>query len=185
VVKPKDDFQDAYHDDPVGEISRTKSLTKFLTTGVLIFGSIFFLQTTIAGNISLSSSSPVEFGQGFAATTACSGERELTLTPTSAFTNVAGAGSYKFSSLTVSGIPETCRGKDFTINAFGNTGSSPLAIFNSDSTSGNYSNHRTFGDGTTAQATAGNNESKIILGSGFLGTTVGGGNFGIHQTANR
>jgi len=145
VVKPEDDFQDSYHDDPIGEISRTKSRAKFFTTGLLLLGSIFFFQTTFAGNISLSSSSPVEFGQGFTATTACSDESQLTLTPTSAFTNVAGAGSYKFSSLTVSGIPESCRGKDFTINAFGNTGSSPLAIFNSDSTSAVvYNNAGTF-----------------------------------------
>lgn len=153
MVKAEDDFQDSYFDDPIGEISRTKSRAKFFTTGLLLLGSIFFFQTTFAGNISLSSSSPVEFGQGFRVTTACSDESQLTLTPTSAFTNLAGAGSYKFSSLTVSGIPDGCQGKDFTINAYGNTDSSPLAIFNSDSTSAVvYNNAGTFelGVGTIA-----------------------------------
>ena len=51
--------------------------------------------------------------------------------------------------------------------------------FNGDSTSGNYFGHGMFGDGSSASTISNLPESKIILGSGFLGTTTGG-NFGIN-----
>ena len=56
--------EDFYHDDPVEEVSRTKVRSKFLTTSFFVAASIFFLQSTFAGNISLNSGSGAEFGQG-------------------------------------------------------------------------------------------------------------------------
>jgi len=51
--------------------------------------------------------------------------------------------------------------------------------FNSDS-GNNYSNHRMFGDGSSATAAPNQSETHILMGSGHFGTTVGGGNFGIN-----
>jgi hypothetical protein len=85
--------------------------------------------------------------------------------------------------ITFTSIPSTY--KHLHLRIFAQTNRTTYGIdeaymtFNSDTTSGNYSNHRTFSDGSTANASAGNNESKILMGSGHLGTTVGGGNFGV------
>ena len=131
----ENDFQDFYHDDPIEEISHSKLPSKFLTTGLLILGSIFFFQSTLASNISLNSGSGVEFGQGISQAVACSGEISLTLTPRSTFTNGSGSsGDHYLNSVTVSEIPDNCFGVDFTITAYDDTSRTPLALFNSTST---------------------------------------------------
>lgn len=65
---------------------------------------------------------------------ACSGSNSLTVTPNSAFTNASNSGTFYLGSVTVSGIPTTCYGSEFLINAFGATSSAPLALYNSTST---------------------------------------------------
>jgi hypothetical protein len=127
-----DDF---YHDDPVEEKTTKKFRNNLLTPFALIIASVFFFQTTLAGNITLSSGTGIEFGQGITQTVACSGATDLTLTPYSTFANGAGSGgTHYLSSVTVSGIPSSCDGVDFTISAYGNSANSPLAIFNTSST---------------------------------------------------
>jgi hypothetical protein len=138
---------DFYGDDPV-EVSSNPAKRKIsgvIALVLLLVGGTYLVQTTLAANIALNSGGSVEFGQGVTATAACSGATDLTVTPNSTFSNVSGAGAHYFSSVTVSNIPSGCNSKDFTINAFGNTDSSPLALFNS--TSKNvvvYSNAGTF-----------------------------------------
>jgi len=127
---------DYYYDDPdfldaPKKSGRLKKLSA--TLFLLVFGGLL-IQTTLAANISLNSSTPVEFGQGVAATTACSGTNNLTITPNASFNNSSGSGSHRFSSVTVSNIPAGCNGVDFKISAYDSTNSSPLAIFNSTST---------------------------------------------------
>ena len=144
----QNDSHDFYHDDPIEEISKTKSRFKFLTTGAIILGSIFYFQSTLAGNISLSSGTGLDFGQGFSQAVACSGNTDLTLTPRSTFIN-GSPGAHYLNSVTVSGIPDSCFGVDFTINAYGNTENSPLALFNSTSTAAVVSDEAgTFSRGT-------------------------------------
>lgn len=122
-----DDF---YHDDPVEVVTAKKVNSKFATTALLIFASILIFQGTLAGNISLNSGSRVEFGQGVSQTVACSGVTNLILTPTSSFINEVGTGKHYLSSVKVSDIPSSCYGADFTINAYGNSASAPIAIVN-------------------------------------------------------
>jgi hypothetical protein len=123
---------DSYHDDPVEEIPKKSLRSKFLSTGVVIVGSIFFLQSTLAGNISLNSGAGIEFGQGVTQTVACSGGQNVTMTPKSSFVNAANSGgTHNFSSVTVSGIPDSCNGAQFQINAYGDSNQSPLALYNS------------------------------------------------------
>jgi hypothetical protein len=153
----QNDSHDFYHDDPIEETSRTKSRFKFLTTGALILGSIFYFQSTLAGNISLSSDTGIEFGQGVSQTVACSGNTNLTLTPSSTFTNVADStGAHYLSSVTVSNIPDSCFGADFTINAYSDSEGTPLALFNTTSTS----------------AVVHDNGGNFLRGTGSTGMTV-------------
>ena len=126
---------DQYHDDPIEELPKRKLRNNLLTPAALILGSVLFFQSTLAGNISLSSGTGIEFGQGVSQTVACSGSNNLTLTPYSNFVNASGGGgTHYFNSLTVSGIPSSCDGAQFQINAYGNSNASPLALYNTTST---------------------------------------------------
>ena len=146
-----DDF---YHDDPIEEKPTRKFRNNLLTQVALIIASVFFFQSTLAGNISLNSNSGVEFGQGVSQAVACSGDTDLTLTPRSTFVN-GSPGAHYLQSVTVSNIPTSCYGDDFTISAYNNSSSTPLALFNGTSTSAVvYNNNGTFelGVGTLADA---------------------------------
>ena len=125
--------EDSYHDDPIEEPQGRSPRTLFVTTGAFILGALLVFQGTFAGNISLSSGTGIEFGQGISQAVACSGNTDLTLTPRSSFTN-GSPGAHYLNSVTVSNIPDSCFGVDFTISAFNDTSSTPLALFNSTST---------------------------------------------------
>ena len=129
----ENDFDDFYHDDPTPQIPKSKLPSKFIATGALILGSILFFQGTFAGNISLNSGTGVEFGQGVSQAVACSGNTDLTLTPRSSFTN-GSPGAHYLNSVTVSNIPTSCYGADFTISAYNDSSGTPLALFNTSST---------------------------------------------------
>jgi len=113
---------------------RLKRVQSLVIAFTLVIGAGYFLQTTLAANISINSGASVEFGQGIQVTAACSGSTPLTMTPMADFTNASGAGTYKFKSLKLSGIPIGCIGSDFTIRAFDSSTSTALPIFNSSST---------------------------------------------------
>jgi hypothetical protein len=134
--------EDQYFDDPINEVAPTigKSHKILGAISILIAGT-FFLHTTLAANVSLNNGQPVEFGQGITQTVACSG-----------------AGAFYFSSVTVSNIPSTCYGKDFTINAYDNSSNSPLALFNS----------------SIANAVIYNNAGTFQAGAGSAGMLVSG-----------
>jgi len=147
VGTSENDFNDFYHDDPAPQIPKNKLPSKFIATGALILGSILFFQGTFAGNISLNSNTGVEFGQGVSQTVACSGSTNLTLTPRSSFTN-GSPGAHYLNSVTVSNIPDSCFGVDFTISAYNDSSGAPLALFNSTSTSAVvYNNNGAFSRG--------------------------------------
>ena len=130
----ENDFSDFYHDDPTPQIPKNKLPSKFIATGALILGSILFFQGTFAGNVSLNSGSGVEFGQGVSQAVACSGNTDLTLTPRSSFTN-GSPGAHYLNSVTVSNIPDSCFGVDFTISAYNDSSGTPLALFETSTTS--------------------------------------------------
>ena len=72
--------------------------------GVGLLAAVMGMGSTLAASITLSSGSPVEFGQGVAATTAC--DQTLTVTPYSTYANreTATAGDFLFSSVTISNL---------------------------------------------------------------------------------
>jgi len=123
---------DSYHDDPlteqVPESQKSSKLKIFLALS-LVAG--FFIQSTMAGNISLTSGG-TEFGQGVQQTIFCGGNSTVvTVKPVSTFTNSQGAGAYYVSSIEVSGIPSECAGVDFTLQAFDSATNTALPIINS------------------------------------------------------
>ena len=128
---------DYYSDDPVN-FNQPKSKKRFSGIFALIaalIGGTFYIQSTLAANISLNSGSGVEFGQGVTQTVACSGSDLITVTPIAGFVNSSGAGTFKFSSIRVDDIPAGCQGSDFAFSAYdNNAGSAAQAIFNTTST---------------------------------------------------
>jgi hypothetical protein len=153
-----------YHDDPE-EVEELHS--KRISKGKLLIGLAivagFLFQSTLAGNISLTSGGNTEFGQGIQQTVACSGNNTVSVVPNVNFTNVSGGGAYYLTSVSVSNIPSECSGSDFTINAYGETSTTPMALFNS----------------TSKNAVVYYKSGTFYLGSGGTGSTVatGSGNF--------
>ncbi len=132
----RSDFQDSFHDDPEifeGESAQKAPFTR-LALIALAIGGVFFVQTTLAADITISTGTPVEFGQGVLQATACSGANQISITPNVEFINASDAGTFKFKSITVSGVPSDCIGSDFTLSAYGDTSATKLALFNSTST---------------------------------------------------
>lgn len=164
----ENDSQDFYSDDPVvlDNGSKKKKLPTLLALLLLIVSGSYAIQTTLAANISLNNGARVEFGQGNLRTASCSGEPYLVITPHATFTNAHSAGSYKFNSVTVSEIPDSCFGVDFLIKAYNNSDSTPLTLFNTDSTTAViYDNSGTFEVGTGGTGTS------ITSGSGSFTIT--------------
>jgi hypothetical protein len=98
----------------------------------IAFSFTLILGSTFAANINLNNNQSVEFGQGVVQTVAC--DQEVTLTPYSSFVNEPGGGSFKFTSLTVTGIDEECDGKVFTIKAYKSGQDNPLVLYTTDET---------------------------------------------------
>jgi hypothetical protein len=121
------------YDARPAQVQKAKRKSHALATFVLLFiGSSFFFKGTLAANISLGGG-VVEFGQGIQVTTACSGSTPLTITPTAAFSNLSGSGTFYFKSFKISNIPSGCYGKTFTLNAYDSSTASTLALFDSTS----------------------------------------------------
>jgi len=148
-----------YHDDPIVEKSKPRFKGNFRTTAVVIIASAFFLQNTLAANISLNNGAAVEFGQGVQIVTACSGSDALTLTPDSSFVNAAGAGAYYLKSIKVSNIPSSCNGVDFNISVYDSSTSTALPMFAT----------------TKTVAAVWSNAGTFQVGSGSAGASVASG----------
>jgi len=126
------------------------------------FAAIAVLGSTLAANISLNSGS-LEFGQGVAVTSACDSDG-ITATPKAVFANTSGAGSFNFASISFTGIADACAGDLFTVNAYGDSSSTPLNIATVGATSYNVA---TF----VMSATLGQSSSYITTGSVNISST--------------
>jgi hypothetical protein len=103
--------------------------------GITLLGVAIMLGQTFAANISIGTGGSLEFGQGIQATVACSGSTPITMRPKTSFVNVTGAGSMKFSSIEVSGIPSSCTGSKFIFTAYSETSTSALPIYDTSQSS--------------------------------------------------
>jgi hypothetical protein len=98
--------------------------------GVGLLAAVMGMGSTLAASITLSSGSPVEFGQGVAATTAC--DSSLTVTPFSTYVNSATAAKadFLFSSVTITNLDtattnttngQGCGGRVLVLKAYTDT----------------------------------------------------------------
>lgn len=160
-------YDDYYSDDPeLIEKTPSRPGRSILGAIALLIAATFFIHSTLAANISLTNGQVAEFGQGTLQTTACSGSTQLQITPGTSFTNISGGGSYALGSIMVTNIPDTCFGSDFILNAYGDTSSAPLAIFNTSST-----NAVIFNNSGTFQAGSGSTGMTVSSSSGqFIAT---------------
>lgn len=98
--------------------------------GLATVAAIAVLGSTLAANISLGASSSIEFGQGVQATTAC--DDQINVTPSVTFANAASGGNFMLSTIALTDInlssTTQCRGKTFTVNAYGESSASPLQL---------------------------------------------------------
>jgi hypothetical protein len=155
-----DDEDFSYNDDELAQ-PRSKRILSILSIVVMVVTGGFFLQTTLASNITINSSGSVEFGQGMTLTAACSGANVLTVTPNASFANASNSGVFYLKTITVSGIPAGCSGADFNISVYDSTTSTPLPIFNT-----NYSVANIWDNAGTFQVGAGGTGSTVTSGSG-------------------
>ena len=140
---------------PQKSVRKNKSSVRGLVA-VAGFAAVAVLGSTLAANITLNSGA-IEFGQGVAVATACD-SNGITAVPRSVFANAASAGQFNFASVSFTGIADACKGKLFTINAYGDTSATPLNIATSGATSYNVA---TF----VLSATMGQSSSYISTGS--------------------
>ena len=179
-------MSDHYHDDPVVIEPRQKSnfLSVVVAVIALLSGS-FFIQSTLAGNISLNSNSSLEFGQGVSQLLACSGSTAVNISPIAAFANSSGAGEYNLWGIKISNIPQSCFGSQFTIQLFPSAASTPATLFstatsvviaNSSGTfvmeAGNYTYASLNSASTTCESGGSCNEATITFLSPLVTTTT-------------
>ena len=97
--------------------------------GLATIAAVAVLGSTLAANISLGTGSTLEFGQGVQVTSAC--DDVITLTPKAVFIN-GSSPSFILSTIGFTGVDAasttTCQGKTLTLNAYGDTGSTPVQL---------------------------------------------------------
>lgn len=118
---------DQYCDDPDFNQpkARTSKSKSFYGVVLSIVAAGLFLNSTLAGNISLNSGGSVEFGQGILATTSCDGS--FSIKPTSTYSNAAG--NFQVTALEIKNFDSTsggCAGRALTINFYGETSTASL-----------------------------------------------------------
>lgn len=142
--------------------------------GLATVAALAVLGSTLAANISLGSGSALEFGQGVQVTSAC--DSVITLTPKAVFVN-GSAPSFMLSTVGFSGVDAssttTCQGKTLTLNAYGDTGSTPIQLATAGSsalstaTIGINSGTPTSAAGTVIGAVSGTNTNALSFELGF------------------
>jgi hypothetical protein len=97
--------------------------------GLATLAAVAVLGSTLAANISLGSGSALEFGQGVQVTSAC--DNAITLTPKAVFVNGASP-AFMLSTIAFADVDAasttTCQGKTLSLNAYGDSGSTPVQI---------------------------------------------------------
>ena len=152
------------------EPSTKSRKTKFkVLLGVGLVTVVMGMGSTLAASITLSSGSPIEFGQGVATTTAC--DSSITVTPYSTYVNDTATADFLFSSVALSNIDTTtaaCGGKTFVLKAY--TDSSTIATNNA--VSGSLANPLFLGWKYASGASGGNGNagSKTPYNSGIAMT---------------
>jgi len=155
-------------------VAEKRKRSKYFFIGIFGLAAIIALGSTLAANINLNGSAPVEFGQGIAQTTAC--DDSIILTPESAFVNSPEGGDYQFTSITVSDISNSCSGKDFIIKAYKSGGNSALPFYLTNGTDTYYEIRVSDDEGSFSLVGSGLLSDDILdITNGFKVTFVTGG----------
>jgi hypothetical protein len=142
--------------------------------GLTAVAAVAVLGSTLAANISLGGGSALEFGQGVQVTSAC--DNSITLTPKAIFIN-GSTPSFVLSTVAFSGVDAssttTCQGKTLSLNAYGDSSSTPIQIATVSSTAmttatiGITSGTPTSADGTVIGAVSGGGTNALGFELGF------------------
>lgn len=153
---------DYYHDDPEEYYSdepRKKKTVVLLCFSLI--ASVLFFKGVFAANINLNTGGKVEFGQGVSISGSC--DSSITLTPSAGFSNSQGAGSFYFNKFRLSNIDVAgCNGVSFTLKAYGNSSSSPLTLFSTNTSA-------VINDSSTAFSVASNQSGLTLSDTGTAG----------------
>jgi hypothetical protein len=108
-----------YSDDPddFGQAPRKRKLPSIFGALLLLVGGTYFVQTTLAANISLNTGAPVEFGQGVTQAVACDSDG-IIFTPTYKFMNNIDLPDFIFDGFKIDGVSDNCENKKFTIKVY-------------------------------------------------------------------
>jgi len=134
VSYSEEDFHDSYSDDPIAkrQVNLKKRVSKVFAAITLIAGSAFYIQGTLASNLSINSGSVLEFGQGVSQLVTCAGSPEVVyVTPSSTFVNASTSGTFYLNKIIVSEVPSSCRGVDFTFRVYDQSTLNPLTLLES------------------------------------------------------
>lgn len=110
----------------LGPSPKEKSVGKqskriFLGFGLLM--AVIGIGSTFASTISINAGQEIEFGQGVQRSVFCGDEESITITPISEFVNGGDddeeLGTFGFTGITISDIPENCSDRNFIIKVYG------------------------------------------------------------------
>jgi len=94
---------------------------------IFVAGLFAVVGTTFGARVLLNSGTGLEYGQGFKVTVGCQ-NTALTVTPYAGFINEASGGVFSLDSIYIEGISNGCNGRDFVIDVYSNTNSTPLSV---------------------------------------------------------
>jgi len=128
---------------PAPRKSASKKSNLKSLAGLATVAAVAVLGSTLAANISLGTSSAIEFGQGVQVAAAC--DSSITLSPRANFVNGANPQFFlstigftdvdgRAGGATLSGGGTGCQGKTLTLNAYGDVSATPLQLATSGST---------------------------------------------------
>jgi len=136
--------------------SKSRKSLKFIL-GVCATITTVILGTTFAANINLNTGHPIEFGQGIAQTTACTGNDYLMVTANAGYVNGVGSKDFKLTSFSLTHIPNSCWEKSLLFQVYGTFGSVSTINSSDTSVSATYEGTNSYsGSGTISNATGEN-----------------------------
>jgi hypothetical protein len=145
-----EEFDDSvyYADDPEEFHAAPEKAKSPLKFGFITFISV--LGIAFGANLALNvgSNNRLEFGQGYAVTSACQGKtsptKTMLLTPYAGFQNANGTGKFTLDSILLENVDRECVGEDFTIKVFADSSSNALTISETATSPGVYQNFQSF-----------------------------------------
>ncbi len=155
-----------FENAPAPRKSAAKKSNLKSLAGLATVAAVAVLGSTLAANITLGAGT-LEFGQGVQVTAAC--DTDITLSPQVTFKNGASP-LFMLSTVSFSGIDaqaDKCRGKTFTLSAYGETSATPVQMATSpSSTAITEATIAIASDGNSVTTTAGTVAAGLTGGAG-------------------